>query len=957
MSFQSPIFLFFLLVLPYVIYIGWPRGGARKRQSFALVIRIMLLISLIMGLVQLSINQDNEQLAVLFLLDVSDSMSPAQQANAIDYIQDQIENKPSDDLAGVIVFGRNPLVEASLSKTPLFYEVHSVPLTGQTNIPAAIQLAQAIFPAESAKRIVLLSDGKNTQGDIVEAIEFSKALDIEVVPVEMPTNISAEALLLDVTSPARLQEGEKFDLTFTISSTETMTATIRIIADSAVIYEQSQPIDTGEHTYAIPLEANRTGIIDFNVQVIPEKDTFVQNNQKSSITMVSGPAKVLVVAIPEGTAQANGNMRPDEFTPLLNAFKNANILFDQIFPNQLPVEPALLAEYNAVVLVNIPARELLNAQMDTLQSYVRDLGGGVIAIGGPTSYGIGGYYRTPLEEMLPVEMLIKDDLRRASVTIVFVIDRSGSMADTSSGTSKLELAKEAAIRSIGLLLPFDKVGVVIFDENASWVVPIQEVSDGGSITEAIGTIRSGGGTDILAGIQAVNNLLPQDNAQAKHVILLTDGGADPTGIPELVEKLHDENGITLTSIGVGLDAAPFLINLAEIGGGRYHYVVNPETIPSIFTEETMLAARSYLIEEPFFPSLQSNSPILSGINEVPQLQGYVGTSPKATATTILVSDLGDPILASWQYGLGKAVAFTSDATGRWGRDWLAWDGFNSFWGQAISYVSANLESPSIDYQIIEQDGKYSLLVTNQQGSGIDLNGYELTATIISPSGETQQVMLEQTGSNRFEVPLGIETPGNYTFGVSGIDKTNGTQFVETFGWAQSYSPEYIPQNNLIPRILQITEPTVNRDNIFKHTISATASYKPIWQPLLAAAAILLIFDIAIRRLVFRKHDLLLFLKKIAPAPREEKIIPRNEQLNALKAAKKRATQNTDQAIAKDHAAPLASPTTKPTIIPAKAPEHETKGTEQKTTPAQQGSTAATLLQRKRNRKKNEEKDN
>jgi uncharacterized membrane protein len=348
-----------------------------------------------------------------------------------------------------------------------------------------------------------------------------------------------------------------------------------------------------------------------------------------------------------------------------------------------------------VVLVDV--RRLGTNQMERC-NHVRDMGGGLVAVGGPTSYGVGGYFDTPLEDTLPVDMAIRDEKRRPSLAIVFIIDHSGSMSETSGGVEKLELAKEAAARSVELLFPTDRVGVIAFDDTAAWVVP--DRSRIRWVVNSIGTIRSGGGTDIMAGLRAMAEDLPSDPANVKHVILLTDGGADPTGIPELVQRLYAENGITLSTVAVGRDAAPFLEDLAELGGGRYHFTADASSVPSIFTEETTLASRAYIVEEPFFPTLANSSPILTGVASVPRLYGYVATSAKPLAQVILKSEKDDPILAAWQYGLGRSVAFTSDATGHWGRDWVAWQNFPAFWVQAVRYTLGDVQDSVLEMDVV-----------------------------------------------------------------------------------------------------------------------------------------------------------------------------------------------------------------------------------------------------------------
>jgi hypothetical protein len=437
------------------------------------------------------------------------------------------------------------------------------------------------------------------------------------------------------------------------------------------------------------------------------------------------------------------------------------------------------------------------------------------------------------------------------------------MSDASGGVEKLELAKEAAARSIELLFPTDRIGVIAFDDSASWVVPMTELDDPDQVASAIGSIREGGGTDILAGLQAMAEVLPDDPAKVKHVILLTDGGADPTGIPELIQKLNTENGITLSTVGVGNDAAPFLEDLAVIGAGRYHFTNDAASIPSIFTEETSLATRAYLVEEPFFPTLVNSSPILAGITETPRLLGYVASSPKDLAQVILQSDKEDPVLAAWQYGLGRSVAFTSDATGRWARDWVQWDGFPTFWVQAVRYTIGSPANSALQMSVAVQGEQARLTLDAHTPTGEFMNGYQVRANIVAPDGRAQPVTLKQIAPGRYEAFFNPTEQGVYLIRFSGQPREgqDSESFAETTGWTLSYSPEYKyldSDPDLLVRLVALSGgkfATSNPTDVFSHDLKATRSTRPIWPWLVLLAALLLPFDIASRRLIITRQDM------------------------------------------------------------------------------------------------------
>ena len=909
-----------------------------------------MIVSVILGLAGFTLRIPNDDLSVIYLLDVSDSIPETSQQAAMQFIKQSLKEKSPDDMAGLITFGGNALVERPLSTDLEFDEIESAPLTGHTDIGEAINLAQALFPENMSKRIVLLSDGDNNQGSLQETVRIADTNGIDLIQVPLASTSSADAGIIDLQLPARLTQEKEFDLTFSVYSSIRQSAIVRVLSGGKVLSEQELFLYEGEQSFSLSLETGQVGVNEFEVQLINADDAVVQNNRLSGVVYVTGPPKVLVVSVPAGAVYPNGESRPDEASALLEVLESSNYDYELIPPDQLPIEPARLVEYNAVILVDVPGRDLSLPQMRTLQSYVRDLGGGLVAIGGLTSFGVGGYYSTPLEESLPIEMQNQDEVRHSTLTLVFVIDRSNSMTDTSGGVSKLELAKEAVLRSIDLLMPTDKVGVVVFDSSPRWAVPITEMSNKDAIKAAVGSIRSGGGTNILAGLQAVAQQLPADDAQVKHVILLTDGGASPSGIPEVVQRMNQINEITLTSVGVGNDAAPFLPDLALLGGGRFHHVTDPHTIPTIFTEETTLATRSYVVDQSFTPRVHTNSPILSGIDSLPVLHGYVTSSPKEAGTIALVSDLGDPILATWQYGLGKSAAFTSDATGRWARNWLMWGGFSSFWNQLISYVSSPVEPSNIEMAVGIEDGSNTITVTARDERGATLNSLEVIANIVSQQGERQDVSFVQTGAGKYQARIDALEPGSYTISLAGESAEGDGGFLETFGWSQGYSPEYDPVRDRTASKAQISplvRLTDDPHQIFRHDLAVNYSIRPIWHPLLIMAVLLMVTDIAVRRLRISTHDLEKsweWLKSVVLFKRYSQQVMGNasDRISALLDVKRR-THEIDRQKPMQADRSLIVPLD--AVLPTKSPQKPATRE-----PGRSGATAALLLSKKRERK-------
>ncbi len=886
LEFAHPIWLILAAALPLVAYLGWPRHAAtRRRDGLSLAMRIVLLSAIILALSGFSLPRRSAGLDVVFVLDWSDSLPAAAKSEALAFVQQALEAAQPDDRTALVVFGQDALVERSLSTETKLDAIHSLPITSHTDLEEALRLAMSLLPPNNARRIVVLTDGAYTTGEPEEIAALVRAAGIDLRFVcypfgqvsdprlcRAPANEQPDAALLSARLPASVHYGEAFHLEVRIQANTAISGTLEVRDHQGnLLYGEPYTARAGVHSLDIPLPAqSESGLHAFTVEFLPtERDFYVQNNRQSAYTTVLGVPRLLVVAPAVGETLPFGEeIRPDEAAPLIAALQENDLQVTHILPQALPASLAELSGYSAIILVDVPAAQLSQRQMQTVQRYVRDLGGGLIAIGGPTSFGVGGYYRTPLESTLPVDMQIKDEQRRPKLGIVYIIDHSGSMMENSGGATKLNLAKEAAIRSIDLLMPGDQVGVIAFDDSASWVVPMQTLDDPAGIQSTVSHIGGGGGTDIYAGLQAMSNVLPGVDAQIKHVILLTDGGADPTGIPEMVRRLYEQEGITLTTIGVGHDATPALRDWAVIGGGRYHLVLDPSTLPAIFTTETALVTRSYIEEGTFVPTRLTDSPLLPG-GGLPPLYGYVATEAKRSAQVILQSEKEDPILVWWRYGLGKSLAFTSDASGRWGRDWVAWDGYAFFWSQAARAILNTPQTEALQTGV-QNDGETAhLTVLASTPEGQPMNGYDLQATLLPPDGPTAgqayTLTLTQTASGRYEGDFIPQAGGVYLIHVR-ARTPEGEETVATTAWAYSYPAEYRPQSagDRLVRLLATLAPQATSTLLlttparaFSHDLPAPVSTPSWWQTLLALAVILLPLEVAVRRLVIGKEEIVL----------------------------------------------------------------------------------------------------
>lgn len=842
-DFSNPLALLaFIPASALAVFIYYRFNGRQFHGGLVpLLLRLLVFLFLVLALSGLEIKVPIDHTELLFVADVSDSTLAKREEMAA-FILDSLKILPENYEAGIVVFGENALIEQSLGSRRSFHGFYSKPNSNYSNIDHALQKAEGLFGAkDSRKRIVLLTDGAQNMGD---AVLRAGALAQRGIPVDvyhMDTSPPDEVQLSSLNLPSALYQGESYDVQAEIHSTVEAEGILRLFANRTPVGSLEVHIQKGRNLFLFRQTADTTGtvIYEAELEILSSNDTFRQNNRTASYVRIQGPP---VVALVEG--------QEEDGRELAKIMEAGGLEYKLFTPHTLPDRLEELLKFDAVVLSNVDYDTLGREKTEILDSYVKSMGRGLLVTGGDSSYILGGYLGTRLEEMLPVDVDLSKRKDIPSLALALVIDKSSSMSDTQYGVNKMELAKEAAIRSMDALRDEDFIGVAAFDNAAAWVVELQSASNREEIEKAVGTIQPGGGTNLYPGLNMAYEALSGAEAVLKHVIILTDGHTQGGNFDALVSKMAAE-GITVSGVAVGQGADVSLMErLAGLGNGRYYFTDDFAGIPKIFTKETYMAARSYINNETFFPKAKGASDILRDIDSVPSLDGYITTTIKDGAVPVLVSpEDDDPILAHWDYGLGKVAAWTSDARGIWTENWLKWEQASEFW---LNTISSILPGSSGEEGSIEtgRDGNMGQVTVSVDSLDAD---YETYAVIVGPGGEESRIKMQPLKPGYYQGTFELETTGVYLVRVEQKGE-DGKEAALEAGLVYPYSPEYdirqISSKNLSEHIAGQTGGRL----LEKPEDILPDEPQPVWRHyeirlLLLLLSLLLFFtDILIRRL-------------------------------------------------------------------------------------------------------------
>jgi Mg-chelatase subunit ChlD len=855
LSFIFPLALVLLALLPLFWAFALAthavnvRRLGRWRWPSLLVVRSLLLLALVLALAGTQIRRPVDQLTTVFLVDGSDSLAPAQREEARAFINEALAAKAEGNRAAVVVFGENALVERAPASFTQLDRLSSSVAGERTNIADALQLGLALLPAESQGRLVLLSDGGENLGRAFEATQLATARSIPVDTVTLSAEQGPDVLISALSAPAIAREGQDVPLTIRVESGFRGPATLQLFADGELVGSEAITLEPGETELRYTIPSGEAGFRRFEARIEAPDDTQALNNRAAAFTEVEGPPRVLLLA-----------SEADRALPLQTALEATTVRVELRAPLQIAADPLALRQYAAVILVDTSARAVPPELQGALASYVRDQGGSLAMIGGLESFGAGGWRRSPLAEVLPVDLDPRSEEERPDLALALVIDRSGSMADSQGGVSKLNLAKEAVYQATLGLERSDQLGVVAFDDLATVILPMQPLPDILALEDALGWISDGGGTNIRSGVEEAAALLGTVEARVKHVILLTDGLAD-SNYADLIRRMRDEQ-VTITIVSMGQNANPALRQIAALGGGEFYAVTRLSDVPSIFLAETVRVARRDIVEETFSPAIALDAAPVRGLGGFPPLYGYNATEARASARTIMVTPDGTPLLASGQFGLGRSLAWTSDLKGQWARDWLGWAEFPRF---AAGLVDTLLPPRSADNLALElrNDGVQAIVdLTVSDASGQPLEQADVLGRLLGPDGTALDLRFEQIGVGRYRALAPASTAGVYLAQVAAADEVGQAIGTASAGMVVAYAAEYGPNNDNSQLLRDLAALSGGRSDpepaaVFEHPGQDVGEVREMSLPLLWFALLLLPFDVALRRLFLRPGRLAL----------------------------------------------------------------------------------------------------
>ncbi|MBC2397730.1 VWA domain-containing protein [Clostridium tetanomorphum] len=836
MKLDIKIIIIFLLITFYFIYEAYriKNYWNKKKLIFWITVRTMIIVLLFLSISNFNVSIKNIDTSTIFLID--ESLSTEKYKKDIEnYLNCQIGKKSKKDKIAVIGFGKEPVIEV-----PLTYEKNHIELGSKinknfTNLEKAMDFAISYFPKNNNRRLVIITDKRENCGDIYNIKEKIKKENINLVLKEVKNEVENDVQITDIMIPENIYENGNIPVKIKIDSTSEDRGDIYLYLNDKKILTKKVNVKKGsnEFHFTIPIKNESEIILKGEMNFLKDINKF--NNISTVYRDIRKDPKILVIS--ENTKDA------ENINKLMD---NLNIKRTNYISKEVPNDINFLCDFSEIILINSDYKSLPQKFDETLEKSVDKFGTGLLVIGGENSFALGGYEKTTLEKILPVNCKMKNNRKQANTGLVLLLDCSGSMNDESGGIKKIELAKQAAIEAINALEQEDYVGVLAFSDTLEWVVPFQKVNDKKKIVEDVGKLKSKGGTLIIPGLIESMKTLESASTKVKHMIFLTDGQAEKSGFDKYINEMK-KNKITASTVAVGNDCdKEVLAHIADSSGGRKYVSKDFLSVPQILSKETYISQKKYINNESFTPK-QLDDVFNKKRIALPKLNGYMGTGIKQGANLTLQSEKGDPIFAHWSYGLGKIAVWTSDMNGKWSGNWIAWDGVTKYWASPINYLLNDKEGKEINLQLKRNGGNVELLVSTNK----NIKNEQVEVLVACPGNTEGKLNIDSISEGQFSGTFELNEIGKYSFlvilrdGDKVIDKSVKSVYLD-------YSPEHNitneKYNSLDEIMMEFEGKYLNSNaNVFKQNIdNKNISYISLDFILLPIVFLLFLIDILLR---------------------------------------------------------------------------------------------------------------
>ncbi|MCG3134571.1 MAG: hypothetical protein HMLKMBBP_01885 [Planctomycetes bacterium] len=768
-----PWWMLLLLAIPVFAWLALRGRKTRTRAGdvAAITARGLLLAILALALSLPRFERETRYRATAFVLDLSDSVPKDALDDAKEFVRRSASLRGEDDDASFLVFADGAVVEAPMSRISATERIDPTPIdpksvksripTGETDVSAALRLAQAGFQPGGSRRVVLLTDGNETRGDALAAAKELMADGTRVTVVPVRYERDREVLVQKVVAPATSLLGARQPVRVVVwSSHDGVPAKVRCKVDGVEGGDADVKLSRGTNAFELTVDFRSEGVHRIEASVEPQAaDGDPVNNRGAAATIVRGRGRVLLV-----TQERGG--------PLERALSED---FDQPVDvagiEGVPEDAGGWIAYDAVVLDNVPAFGLSDVQRRVMASAVRELGVGIVAIGGVSAFAAGGYLGTEFDEILPVSSDVQNRRVLPSGAMVIVLHS----CEFPNGNAK---AREITKAALAALSTQDEAGVIEWNGTDHWVVPFQRLSDKARAIALVDGSESGDMPSFDSCLEEAAKVLERSTAAVKHVLMISDGDSSLPS-DRLLTRIKDSIRATISTVCVephGLGGDGSFASLSRATGGRHYLVRADETddkLPQIFVKEAVTVRKSAWTEAPFTPVMTGVHRMTKDIAAWPQLLGHVVATAKPEAEVLLTGPDDDPILATWRHGLAQSTAFTSDAHPRWASEWVNWSGFSRFWCQVVRASLRSVDRPGVRVTTEIDGGTARVVLDALHPDGGFRNGLRVSGRVVAPDGTTTDFRATQTGQGRYEGSLPAQQVGTYLAALTWTDPAAG----------------------------------------------------------------------------------------------------------------------------------------------------------------------------------------